>query len=183
MLEWQSHAWSYNLALCLSFFQLSTVTSLNRPNRLAQRRYPTQSWWEGPPIPGWSPWSTTLMLFLFLHFPAPLPCLGPQEGCASQLLSLGMEKARGHGLPGHSSVQSLKISFTVMVEMTSSGGKRGYNMRLEGSRMPWWQHWARGCRSLGKSGLKNSSAGIEDDTTGLRSSNYLGRGTQSNILD
>ena len=76
------------------------------------------------------------MLLLFLNVPAPLPYLGPEEGCASQLLPLGMEKAKGQRLPGHSSVQSLKISFTVMVEMTSSGGKAGYIISLEGSGMP-----------------------------------------------
>lgn len=80
------------------------------------------------------------MLFLFLNFPAPLPYLGPKDGCASQLLPRGMEEARRQGLPGHSSIQSLKISFTVMVEMTSSGGKAGYIISLEGTGMPWWQH-------------------------------------------
>lgn len=40
-------------------FQLSTVTSLNRPNRLAQRRYPTQPCWEWPSVPGSWEWPPT----------------------------------------------------------------------------------------------------------------------------
>lgn len=56
--------------------------------------------------------STPSTWLSFLNLPAPLPCWGPQEGCADLLPALGMEKARGQGLPGHSSVESLQISFT-----------------------------------------------------------------------
>lgn len=56
--------------------------------------------------------STRSAWLSFLNLPAPLPCWGPQEGCADLLPALGTEKARGQGLPGHSSVESLQISFT-----------------------------------------------------------------------
>ena len=35
------------------------------------------------------------------------------------------DRGRGQGLPGYSSVPSLKIGFGMMVEMTSSDGKAG----------------------------------------------------------
>lgn len=65
------------------------------------------------------------MLLSFLNLPVPLPYWGPQEGRAGLLLPLGMKKARGQGLPGHSSAQSLRTSFRT-VGITSSDGKTGY---------------------------------------------------------
>lgn len=89
----------------LVLFQLPTAASLSRPSRLAQRRYPTQPWWPAT-HPGPSHWGTTF------KSPSPAAGLGPPGGCARLLPPLGMEKASGQGTPGHSSVQSLKISFT-----------------------------------------------------------------------
>lgn len=52
------------------------------------------------------------MLFSLLNLPAPLLGCGPQQGRVILLPLLGTKKAKGQGPPGHSSVQSFKISFT-----------------------------------------------------------------------
>lgn len=100
------------------------------------------------------------MLLSFPNLPAPLPYWGPQEGGASLLPPLGMEKARGQGLPGHSSGQSPKISFRT-TEGTSSDGKAEYSSSLGVSRMPWRQLLGGGFRSSGKSEPMNTTAGID----------------------
>lgn len=78
------------------------------------------------------------MLLSFLNLPAPLPCWGPQEGCAAVLPPLGMEKAGGQGPPGHSSAGLFRL--VSHDENYSPGGKAGCNSRLEVSGMPWCQH-------------------------------------------
>lgn len=133
---WELSCSGLSSNVMLVLFQLSMATSLNRPNRLAQRRYPTQPWWEEPHIPGWALEAHPLRGSPFLISP-PLCHVGAPKRV---VLSYWLHWARRRqGVrASQDTAQSSLFRLALHDGNYSPDGKAGYKSQLEVSRMPWW---------------------------------------------
>lgn len=82
--------------------------------------------------------STPSTWLSFLNLPAPLPCWGPQEGCADLLLHWA--RRRQGVRASQDTAQSSLFRLALHDGNYSPDGKAGYKSQLEVSRMTWCQH-------------------------------------------
>lgn len=109
--------------------QLSTATNLNRPNRLAQRRYPTQPCWEWAFVPDLWEWPTTrpsrphliawsTFASMALHLSVPS---SPHSGTHCEPRNKGYLELKDR-ISLDSTWSSLQFSFRVIGIISSDGG-------------------------------------------------------------